>query len=130
MFTSAGQVVLTDFGIARLMSAARYTLTGAIVGTPAYMSPEQSQGERGDTRSDIYSLGVILYELATGRVPFEADTPFTLMMKHVSEPVPPPRSLNAQLPNAIEPVILKALAKEPDARYQTAGELAQELTHL
>lgn len=127
MVTATGQVVLTDFGIARLMSGTRYTLTGAVVGTPAYMSPEQSQGERGDARSDIYSLGIILYELVTGRVPFDADTPFALMMKHIHEPVPPPCHFNVNLPTAIEPVILRALAKEPGARYESAGELAEAL---
>ncbi len=80
MFTAEGQVVLTDFGIARIMGATRYTMTGAISGTPAYMSPEQGQGERGDERSDIYSLGVILYEMVTGRVPYDADTPFAIIM--------------------------------------------------
>jgi eukaryotic-like serine/threonine-protein kinase len=129
MFTAAGQVVLTDFGIARLMDTTRYTLTGAIVGTPAYMSPEQAQGERGDIRSDIYSLGVILHELVTGRVPFDADTPFGLMLKHVTEPLSPPRQLKPDLPEAVEQVIIKALAKEPEARYQTAGALAQALAH-
>src|SRR5262245_41745328 len=104
MFTSEGQVVLTDFGIARILDAAQ-TSTGAIIGTPAYMSPEQGQGERGDERSDIYSLGVILYEMMVGRVPFEGNTPFGVIMKHINEPLPPPRSLNLQVPEAVEKVI-------------------------
>jgi serine/threonine protein kinase len=127
MFTAAGQVLLTDFGLAPLMGAMRHTMTRTSWHLPTYISPEQAQGERGDVRSDIYSLGVILYELVTGRVPFEADKPMALIMKHMSEPVPPPRRLNPDLPATVEPVVLKALAKEPGARYQTAGELARVL---
>ncbi len=127
MFTKDGQVVLTDFGIARIMGATSYTVTGAISGTPAYMSPEQGQGERGDERSDIYSLGVILYEMATGTVPFDADTPFAIIMKHINDPLPMPRVMNPQLPEGVERVILKALSKNPDDRYQSAGEMAADL---
>lgn len=127
MLTNEGQVVLADFGLARLMGDTRHTATGASWGTPAYMSPEQAQGERGDKSSDIYSLGVVLYELLIGYVPFAADTPFGLIMKHISEPVPSPRSLNPELPEAVEAVVMKALAKEPQDRYRTAGELAEAL---
>ena len=128
MLTAEGQAVLADFGLARLMSDTRHTATGATFGTPAYMSPEQAQGDRGDERSDTYTLGVILYELVTGQLPFGADTPFGMLMMHLNEPVPPPRMGNPQLPEAVEPVILKAMAKAPQARYQTAGELAQALS--
>jgi serine/threonine-protein kinase len=127
MFTREGQVVLTDFGIARIMGATQYTMTGAISGTPAYMSPEQGQGERGDERSDIYSLGVILYEMVLGSVPFDADTPFAIIMKHINDPLPMPRVINPDLPEGLERVILKALSKNPDDRYQTASEMAQAL---
>jgi serine/threonine-protein kinase len=130
MFTTAGQAVLADFGLARLVGGTRHTATGTSWGTPVYMSPEQAQGERGDERSDIYSLGVIFYELVTGRVPFEADTPFGVIVKHMSEPVPPPRNLNPQLPDGVEQVILRALAKEPGARYKTATELTESLPHV
>ncbi len=127
MFTAEGQVVLTDFGIARIVGATRYTLTGAISGTPAYMSPEQGQGERGDERSDIYSLGVILYEMVTGRVPFDADTPFAIIMKHINDPLPLPTTINVEVPEPVERIILKAMSKNPDDRYQTAGEMAKAL---
>lgn len=90
MFTTDGEVVLADFGLARIVGAEQHTITGSVYGTPAYMAPEQAQGERGDGRSDIYSLGIILYEMVTGRLPFEADTPFALIMKHVNEPPPRP----------------------------------------
>lgn len=124
MINEEGQVVLTDFGIARIMGATQYTQTGALSGTPAYMSPEQGQGERGDERSDIYSLGVMLYEMVTGIVPYDADTPFAVIMKHISEPLPMPSTINPNVPEAVERVILKAMSKNPDDRYQTAGEMA------
>jgi hypothetical protein len=127
MFTAEGQVVLTDFGIARIVGATRYTVTGAISGTPAYMSPEQGQGERGDERSDIYSLGVVLYEMVTGRVPFDADTPFAIIMKHINDPLPLPTAVNRDIPEIVERVILKAMSKSPGDRYQSAGEMAKAL---
>lgn len=125
MINQEGQVVLTDFGIARIMGATQYTQTGALSGTPAYMSPEQGQGERGDKRSDIYSLGVILYEMVTGVVPYDADTPFAVIMKHINEPLPLPTHVNPNIPEVIERIILKAMSKSPEDRYQTAGEMAQ-----
>jgi tRNA A-37 threonylcarbamoyl transferase component Bud32 len=127
MLNQEGQVVLTDFGIARIMGATQYTQTGALSGTPAYMSPEQGQGERGDERSDIYSLGVMLYEMVTGVVPYDGDTPFAVIMKHISEPLPLPSKINPNIPENIERVILKAMSKAPEDRYQTAGELAKAL---
>jgi tRNA A-37 threonylcarbamoyl transferase component Bud32 len=127
MINDEGQVVLTDFGIARIMGATQYTQTGALSGTPAYMSPEQGQGERGDERSDIYSLGVMLYEMLTGIVPYDADTPFAVIMKHISEPLPMPSKINPDIREPVERVILKAMSKDPDDRYQTAGELARAL---
>ena len=127
MFTSDGQVVLTDFGIARIVGATRLTLTGAIAGTPAYMSPEQGQGERGDERSDIYSLGVVLYEMVTGQVPFDADTPFAIILKHINDPLPLPTEIYPDIPEAVERVILKAMSKNPDDRYQSADQMAKAL---
>jgi serine/threonine-protein kinase len=123
MLTSKGDVVLTDFGIARIVGATQYTATGAVVGTPAYLSPEQGKGERGDERSDIYALGVVLYEMVTGQVPFDADTPLAVIFQHISDPLPLPRQLNPDVPEPVERVILQALAKEPDERYQTVPEM-------
>ena len=119
-----GNLFLTDFGIAKLLESAspRLTQTDAILGTPAYISPEQAKAETVNQRSDIYSLGIILYEMVTGSVPFVADTPLAVILKHISDPLPPPSILKKDIPESIERVILKALAKEPDNRYATAAE--------
>ncbi len=128
MINQEGQVVLTDFGIVLLTGQTQFTQTGALSGTPAYMSPEQGQGERGNERSDIYSLGVMLYELVTGVVPYDGDTPFAVIMKHISaEALLLPTKLNPDVPESVERVILKAMSKNKEDRYQTAGELARAL---
>jgi serine/threonine protein kinase len=127
LITPDGRPVLTDFGIAQIVDATTITESGGTLGTPAYMSPEQGRGERGDARSDIYALGVLLYQLTTGRVPFEADTPYAVILKHITAPLPPPRSIRLDLPEAVERVILKALAKDLDDRYQTASEMGRAL---
>ena len=127
MLSSTGRAILTDFGIAKMTSGTQYTATGAMVGTPAYMSPEQGLGKSGDERSDLYALGVLFYNLVTGRLPHEADTPIALLLKHVNEAPLDPRSLNPNLPYEIESIIYKLLEKEPEDRYQTANDFAREL---
>lgn len=124
MINNKNQAILTDFGIAKMMAGSTYTTTGVISGTPTYMSPEQGQGEQVDSRSDLYSLGVVLYEMLTGTVPFQADTPVGVVMKHAREPLPAPSQFRPDLPQAVDQVLRRALAKDSDARYQTAKELA------
>ena len=120
-----GNCMLTDFGIARIVEGtAAFTRTGGMIGTPAYMSPEQILGGTVDGRGDIYSLGIVLYEMATGRPPFRAETPPAILVKHLHDPLPSPREFNPSLPEGVERVILKALAKDPDDRFQTANEMA------
>jgi len=124
--------MLADFGIAKLMddTQQRLTVPGLIVGTAAYMAPEQATGQAVDARTDIYSAGIMLYEMLTGRVPFDADTPIAVLTKHVYDAPPPPRSLNPNLPAPVEAALMRAVAKDPNARYQSAGAMADELTRV
>ncbi len=128
LLAHSGQVKVTDFGIARASNTTEsLTQTGAVMGTATYFSPEQAQGLSVDGRSDIYSLGVVLYEMVTGRAPFSADSPITVAYKHVRETPPPPREINPSVPPEFEAVILQAMAKSPDDRYQSAEELRADL---
>src|SRR6266508_6469875 len=120
--TERTEAVLTDFGLVRIAQAVTQTASGSVSGTPAYMSPEQAQGLKVDHRSDIYSLGVVLYEMVAGRIPFEADTSWTLIFKHINEPPPP----IANIQPAVQKVIDHALAKKPEDRHQTARQLAAD----
>jgi serine/threonine protein kinase/tetratricopeptide (TPR) repeat protein len=125
-----GNARILDFGIARSLEAKGLTGAGVMIGTPEYMSPEQVEGKDVDQRSDIYSLGVILYELVTGRVPFEGDTPFTIGVKHKSEMPASPKEINPQIPDDLNNVILKCLEKDKAKRYQSAGEVCSELKNI
>ena len=119
------QAMITDFGLARLMDAAAHSITGALVGTPAYMSPEQASDRPVDARSDIYALGVILYQLLAGRVPFgqQGGSMASVLYQHAFQP--PPRVAN--LPDPLQQVLVRALAKDPGMRYPRAGDLASDL---
>jgi ligand-binding sensor domain-containing protein/predicted Ser/Thr protein kinase len=123
MLDKRGDVFLTDFGIAKMLEGSSgLTATGAITGTPAYMSPEQAQGQKVDQRSDIYSLGIVLFEMLTGRVPFEAETPLAVLFKQIQDPPPPLSRVRPDLPYTLEPVLLRALAKNPAERYASMSD--------
>jgi serine/threonine-protein kinase len=127
LLSRRGQAVLTDFGIAHIIGGTRYTVSGALMGTLAYMSPEQGLEGQCDARSDIYSLGIVFYEMLLGDVPFDAETPLAILMKHVNDPLPPPRRSDPSIPKPLERVVLKSLAKRPGDRYRCAGEMGEAL---
>ncbi len=121
---------LTDFGIAKMLAGTtKLTATGNVLGTPAYMAPEQWRGDPVDARTDIYALGIMLYEMVLGQLPFQGDTPYTLMYKHFNDPPPPPREKNPSLDPRVEAVILRALAKNPDDRYPSAEAMAEDFAN-
>jgi eukaryotic-like serine/threonine-protein kinase len=127
LFAADGSPKLTDFGIARAADATHLTRTGVLMGTPQYMAPEQAEGRPADHRSDLYALGVVLYQMLTGRAPFHGTTPHATLHAVIYEPPPPPRQLNPRLSPAIEKVLLKSLAKQPEQRYQRGADLAAAL---
>jgi len=121
------QPVLTDFGLAKLAEGGLQTSTGVTMGTPTYMSPEQCLGLEPDPRSDIYSLGIVLYQMVTGRVPFDVKSLTEAIRRHTQEPPPPPRSINPSLPTSVENILLRALAKRREDRFSSALEMADAL---
>lgn len=134
LLSESGEVKIADFGISRILSdeetRERLTEIGTSLGTPEYMSPEVAIGKTSDERADIYSLGIVLYELITGHKVFEADTPFAVMLQHVNNPVPSPRKYMPNLPADVERVILKALAKKPEKRFASMAEFTQALERI
>jgi serine/threonine-protein kinase len=124
---SRNQIKIIDFGLAHSAHLKGLTATGLIMGTPEYMSPEQVTGTKVDERTDIYSLGVMLYELFTGSVPFTGDSAIAVGFKQMKDPPPEPRSINPQLSPQVEAVILRALEKEPVRRYPSVAELKSDL---
>jgi serine/threonine protein kinase/Tfp pilus assembly protein PilF len=130
MLDKEGSAYVMDFGIAKSFEAEELTKEGTVVGTPHYMSPEQAEGRKVDHRSDIYSLGAIMYEMLTGKPPFTADSDIGIVHKHITETPKPPSKLNPQIPEALENIILKCLEKKPEERYQNADEIIKAINKV
>jgi len=132
LITRTGEPMLSDFGIAKILDSEEtrdLTSTGVGIGTPEYMAPEQGLGQ-ADERADIYALGIVLYEMITGRIPFRADTPMAILLKKNQEPLPRPSQFVSGLPASVENVLIKALARDPNHRYQTVQEFLGALGRL
>ncbi|MFT5872254.1 MAG: serine/threonine protein kinase [Clostridium sp.] len=130
LVTEDGTVKVTDFGIAKAASSVTLTNTSSVMGSAHYFSPEQAKGSFVDLRTDIYSFGIVLYEMSTGRVPYDAESPVSVALKHIQEPVVPPKQLNGNIPENLNKVILKAIEKEPIKRYQTAKDMFLDLQKI
>ena len=130
LVTESGEVKVTDFGIAKSTDSQTITNTTSIVGSAHYLSPEQAKGTYIDFRTDIYSFGIVLYEMVTGRLPFEGDSPVTVALKHLQEEPVPPKNINSAIPDSLNKLILKAIQKEPIKRYQNAKEIIHDLQKI
>jgi beta-lactam-binding protein with PASTA domain/tRNA A-37 threonylcarbamoyl transferase component Bud32 len=130
LVTEDGTVKVTDFGIAKASSSVTITNTSTVMGSAHYFSPEQAKASFVDCRTDIYSFGIVLYEMATGRVPYDAESPVSVALKHIQEPVVPPKQINDNIPENLNSLILKAIEKEPIKRYQTAKEMSLDLKRI
>ncbi|MDB1921843.1 Stk1 family PASTA domain-containing Ser/Thr kinase [Clostridium tertium] len=130
LVTESGEVKVTDFGIAKSTDSQTITNTTSIIGSAHYLSPEQAKGTYIDFRSDIYSFGIVLYEMVTGKLPFEGDSPVTVALKHLQEEPIPPKNINSAIPDSLNKLILKAVEKEPIKRYQNAKEIIQDLQKI
>ena len=130
LLTSTDDVKVADFGIARAAAYTSISQTSLVLGTASYMSPEQALGEPVDPRSDLYSLGVVLYEMLTGELPYTADNPVAVSMKHVNEPLRPPKESNPEIPEDLDAVVTKLLSKKAEDRYKGATELAEDLRRV
>ncbi|GFZ29683.1 protein kinase [Clostridium zeae] len=130
LVTEEGIVKVTDFGIAKSTDSSTITYTNSVMGSAHYFSPEQAKGSYIDCRTDLYSLGVVLYEMVTGRVPFDGESPVAVALKHIQEEVVPPKNINSKIPDSLNTLILKATEKEPIKRYQSAKEMIGDLEKI
>lgn len=130
MLDASGRAILMDFGLARREERQTFTAAGAVLGTPEYMSPEQARGDKADLRSDLYSLGVVLYELIGGRPPFFGKDTISILRRHVEEPPPPLESLTPDVPQEVRDIVSRLLAKDPDERYSHVQDFIKDLSRF